>query len=69
MTVRTMPAPSAATSASRRTSRSFADPAFLIAAGLYIAVAIAEAVFIARALPSLLDTSLPDIGSFYVVVP
>jgi hypothetical protein len=32
--------------------------------GLYIAVAIAAAVFIARALPS-----LPDIGSFYVVVP
>jgi hypothetical protein len=69
MTVRTMPAPSAATPVSRRTSRSFADPTLLIAAGLYIAVAIAEAVVIARALPSLLDTSLPDIGSFYVVVP
>ena len=62
MTDRTMP--SAATPASRRTSRPFAKPALLIAAGLYIAVAIAEAVFIARALPS-----LPDIGSFYVVVP
>jgi hypothetical protein len=61
MTIRTMPA---ATPASRRTSRSFADSALLIAAGLYIAVAIAEAVFIARALPN-----LPDIGSFYVVVP
>jgi hypothetical protein len=64
MTIRTMPAPSAATPASRRTSRSFADPTLLIAAGLYVAVAIAEAVFIARALPS-----LPDIGSFYVVAP
>jgi hypothetical protein len=64
MTVRTMPAPSAATPASRRTSRSFADPALSIAVGLYIAVAIAEAVVIAHALPS-----LPDIGSFYVVVP
>jgi hypothetical protein len=62
MTIRTMP--SAATPASRRTSRSFADSALLIAVGLYIAVAIAEAVFIARALPN-----LPDIGSFYVVVP
>jgi hypothetical protein len=69
MTVRTMPAPSAATPASRRTSRPFADPALLIAVGLYIAVAIAEAVFIARALPSLLDTSLPDTGAFYVVAP
>jgi len=69
MTIRTMSAPSAATQASRRTSRPFANPALLIAAGLYIAVAIAEAIFIARALPSLLDTSLPDIGSFYVLAP
>jgi hypothetical protein len=64
MTIQTIPAPSAATPASRRTSHPFADPVLLIAVGLYIAVAIAEAVFIARALPS-----LPDIGSFYVVVP
>ncbi len=69
MTIRTMPAPSAATPASRRTSRSFSDPTLLIAAGLYVAVAIAEAAFIVRALPSLLDTSLPDIGAFYVVAP
>ena len=69
MIVRTMPAPSAATQASRRTSRPFANPALLIAVGLFIAVAIAEAVFVARALPNLLDTSLPDIGSFYVLVP
>jgi hypothetical protein len=64
MTIQTMPAPSAATPASRRIFRPFADPALLIAVGLYTAVAIAQAVFIARALPS-----LPDIGSFYVVVP
>jgi hypothetical protein len=69
MTIRTMPAPGAATQASRRTSRAFANPALLIAVGLYIAVAIAEAVVIARALPNLADTSLPDIGAFYVVVP
>ena len=69
MTIRTMPAPSAATQASQRTSRAFANPALLIAAGLFIAVAIAEATFIARALPSLLGTSLPDIGAFYVVAP
>ena len=42
MTIRTMPAPTAATPASWRTSRSFADSALLIAVGLYIAVAIAE---------------------------
>jgi hypothetical protein len=64
MTIRTMPAPSAANPASRRTTRPFANPTLLIAVGLYIAVAIVEAVVIARALPS-----LPDIGSFYVVVP
>ena len=64
MTIRTMPAPSAATLASRRTARAFANPALLIAVGLFIAVAIAEAVFIARALPS-----LPDVGAFYAVVP
>ena len=32
MTIQTMPAPSAATPASRRTSHPFADPALLIAA-------------------------------------
>ena len=69
MTIRTMPAPSAVTQASRRTSRAFANPALLIAVGLYVAVAIAEAVFIARALPSLPDTSLADVGAFYAVVP
>ena len=42
----------------------FRDSALLIAVGLYIAVAIAEAVFIWHALPT-----LPDIGSFYGFAP
>ncbi len=63
MTTRTMPAPSAATPASRRTSRSFADPALLIAVALFLAVVIAEAAFIALAAPS-----IPDIGSLYITV-
>jgi hypothetical protein len=49
---------------SRRSSHAFADPVLLIAAELYIAVAIVEAAFIWRALPH-----LPDIGSFYAFVP
>jgi hypothetical protein len=64
MTTRTMPVPGTTAPFSRRPSHAFADSALLIAAGLYVAVAIAEAVFIAHALPS-----LPDIGSFYAVAP
>jgi hypothetical protein len=40
-----------------------ADPAFLIAAALFLAVVIAEAAFIAMAAPS-----IPDIGALYATV-
>jgi hypothetical protein len=63
MTTHTLPAGPTAP-VSRRPSRAFDNPALLIAVELYLAVAIAEAVFIARALPN-----LPDIGSFYAFVP
>jgi hypothetical protein len=43
--------------------RSGTDPAFLIAAALFLAVVIAEAVFIALAAPS-----IPDIGALYITV-
>jgi len=43
--------------------RSGTDPAFLIAAALFLAVVIAEAAFIALAAPS-----IPDIGSIYAIV-
>jgi hypothetical protein len=43
--------------------RSGTDPAFLIAAALFLAVVIAEAAFIALAAPS-----IPDIGSLYIAV-
>jgi hypothetical protein len=43
--------------------RSGTDPAFLIAAALFLAVVIAEAVFIAFAAPN-----IPDIGALYVTV-
>ena len=39
------------------------EPAFLIAAGLFLTVVIVEAVFIALAAPS-----IPDIGSLYIIV-
>ena len=43
--------------------RSGTDPAFLIAAALFLAVVIAEAAFIAVAAPS-----IPDIGALYATV-
>jgi hypothetical protein len=43
--------------------RSGIDPAFLIAAALFLAVVIAEAAFIALAAPS-----IPDIGTLYITV-
>ena len=43
--------------------RSGTDPAFLIAAALFLAVVIAEAAFIALAAPS-----IPDIGGLYATV-
>jgi hypothetical protein len=43
--------------------RSGTDPAFLIAAALFLAVVIANAVFIALA-----ARSIPDIGSLYITV-
>ena len=43
--------------------RSGTDPAFLIAAALFLAVVIANAVFIALAV-----RSIPDIGSLYITV-
>jgi hypothetical protein len=64
MTIHTLPALGPAAAFSQSASRGRANPALLIAAALYIAVLIAEAVFIARAAPS-----LPDIGSYYAVVP
>ena len=64
MTAHTMPATGGAAPFSRRAHRSGADPALVIAAALYAAVLITEAVFIVRAAPT-----LPDIGSYYAVVP
>jgi hypothetical protein len=43
--------------------RSGTDPAFLIAAALFLAVVIAEAAFIALVAPN-----IPDIGSLYITV-
>ena len=43
--------------------RSGTDPAFLIAAALFLAVVIAEAAFIALAAPN-----IPNIGSLYITV-
>lgn len=61
MTMTTMTSPAGtARSASRVRA---ADPAFLIAAALFLAVVIAEAAFIALAAPS-----IPDIGALYVTV-
>jgi hypothetical protein len=40
------------------------DPALLIAAALFVAVALAEAAFIVHAPPG-----LPDIGSYYAIAP
>ena len=45
------------------TRRSGTDPALLIAAALFLAVVIADAVFIALA-----ARSIPDIGSLYITV-
>jgi hypothetical protein len=61
MTSMTHSAPAAAGRGAAR--RSGTDPAFLIAAALFLAVVIAEAAFIALAAPS-----IPDIGSLYITV-
>jgi hypothetical protein len=58
---RSAPAPAAAGRGAAR--RSGTDPAFLIAAALFLAVVIAEAALIALAAPS-----IPDIGSLYITV-
>ena len=64
MTIAPMSHPARAFSR-RVTERRSVDPALLVAAGLFIAVLIAEAAFIA-----LSASSLPaDIGSLYAVVP
>ena len=62
MTSITRSAPAAVSGGASR--RSATDPAFLIAAALFLAVVIAEAAFIALAAPS-----IPDIGSIYAAVP
>ena len=64
MTTHTLSVTGAKAPVFRRPSYAFADSALLIAVGLYIAVAIAEAVFIWHPLPT-----LPDIGSFYGFAP
>jgi len=64
MTTHVLPAAGATAPVSRRPLHAFADPALLIAVELYLAVAVAEAVFISHALPT-----LPDIGSFYGFAP
>jgi len=64
MTTHTLSVTGAKAPVSRRPSRAFADPVLLIAVELYLAVAVAEAVFISNALPT-----LPDIGSFYGFAP
>jgi hypothetical protein len=64
MTAHTMNPAGTAAPFRHNASRTLANPALLIAAALYVAVAIAEAVLIAHALPS-----LPDIGSYYAIVP
>ncbi len=61
MTSMTRSAPAAAGRSAAH--RSGTDPAFLIAAALFLAVVIAEAAFIAWAAPS-----IPDIGSLYITV-
>jgi hypothetical protein len=61
MTSMTHSTPAAAGRGASR--RSGTDPAFLIAAALFLAVVIAEAAFIALAAPS-----IPDIGSLYITV-
>ena len=64
MTTHTLSVTGAKAPVSRRLSDGFANPTLLIAVELYLAVAIAEAVFIAHALPT-----LPAIGSFYGFAP
>jgi hypothetical protein len=61
MTSMARSAPAAAGRGAAR--RSGTDPAFLIAAALFLAVVIAEAAFIALAAPS-----IPDIGALYITV-
>jgi len=61
MTSMTRSAPAAVGGGAAR--RSGTDPAFLIAAALFLAVVIAEAAFIALAAPS-----IPDIGAIYATV-
>jgi hypothetical protein len=52
-----------ATASRGASHRSGTDPAFLIAAALFLAVVIANAAFIALA-----ARSIPDIGSLYITV-
>jgi hypothetical protein len=63
MTMTSMTRSTPAVAGHRASRRSGADPAFLIAAALFLAVVIANAVFIALAAPS-----IPDIGSLYITV-
>jgi len=64
MTVHTLPAAPAAGPFSRHAHRFNTNAGLLIAAALFAAVLIAEAVFVVRAAPT-----LPDIGSYYAVAP